>query len=186
MYTLMAVVALSTGVATANLSSPAWLNDYGTAQARVAVVGKPMAVFLGSGPEGWMKVVRDGGVDSAVTKLLAEKYVCVYLDTTTPYGRSLAGSFQVAGRGLVISDKAGTTQAFSLSGDLTRAELARTLARYAEPDVRVQATETVVREAPATVTARPVTFQTPVYSPQYATQYVPQYRVIPGYTTGGV
>jgi hypothetical protein len=187
MYTLLAVVALSSGVATANLSAPAWLDDYGTAQARVSAVGKPMAVFLGAGPEGWKRVVRDGGLDPAVTKLLAEKYVCVYVDTSTSYGRTLAGSFQVAGRGLVISDKGGTTQAFSLSGDLTRTELAWTLAKYAGPDVRVQATETVVREAPATVTARPLTYQTPVYAPQYAPQYVPQYRgVVPGYTTGGV
>ena len=36
MYTLMAVFALTTSVSTASLSqNPTWLNDYGTAQARV-------------------------------------------------------------------------------------------------------------------------------------------------------
>src|SRR5687767_10722271 len=82
MYTLMAVVALTTGVSTASLShNPAWLNDYGTAQRRVTVVHKPMAVFVGSGQDGWRKVVRDGALDPALNRLLAEKFVCLYVDT---------------------------------------------------------------------------------------------------------
>src|SRR5262245_66273339 len=69
MYTMMAVVALTTGLATNNLSkSPTWLNDYSSAQQRVTDVGKPMAVFVGSGQDGWGKLVRDGGFDAAVNK----------------------------------------------------------------------------------------------------------------------
>ena len=189
MYTMMAVVALATSVSPSSLSSnPAWLTDYGTAQARVAVVGKPMAVFLGSGSGGWRSVVRDGGLTPTVSKLLADKFVCLYVDTSTAAGSTLAGSFQVAGRGLVISDKAGTTQAFSLSGDLTGSELVRTLEKYADAAAAAEATETIVREAPAVV--RSVVFEAPAVQPaavSYPAQpaYVPQYRVVPGYTTGG-
>src|SRR5215207_5120631 len=82
MYTLMAVVALTTSVSTASLSqNPTWLNDYGAARQRAAAVHKPMAVFLGSGQDGWRKVVRDGALDPALNRLLAEKFVCLYVDT---------------------------------------------------------------------------------------------------------
>ncbi|MBO0700072.1 MAG: hypothetical protein J2P46_16860 [Zavarzinella sp.] len=182
MYTLMTVVALATSVSTATLSqNPTWFNDYATARDRVAAVHKPMAVFLGSGQDGWGKVVRDGTLDSGLNKLLAEKFVCLYVDTTTTAGRSLAGAFQVAGRGLVISDRTGTAQAYSLSGDLTKSELVRALEKYADaPEAR--STETVVREAPTAVRpVSPVTYPAP---PAYAPQYVPQYRVAPTYMSG--
>jgi hypothetical protein len=182
MYTLMAVVALTTSVSTATLSqNPTWLNDYGAARDRVAVAGKPMAVFLGSGQDGWGSVVRDGTFDPALNKLLADKFICLYVDTTTAAGRSLAGAFEVAGRGLVISDRKGTSQAYSLSGDLTKSELVRALEKYADAGPEAQATETVIREAPAApVTVRPATI---TYAAQPA--YVPQYRVVSGYPTGG-
>jgi hypothetical protein len=189
MYTMMAVVALATSVSSSSLSSnPAWLTDYGTAQKRVAAVGKPMAVFLGSGADGWRSVVRDGGLTPAVGKLLADKFVCLYVDTGTAAGSTLAGSFQVASRGLVISDKAGTTQAYSLSGDLSGSELVRTLEKYADTAAAAEATETVVRDAPAVV--RPVVYEASAVRPaaySYPAQpvYASQYRVVPGYTSGG-
>jgi hypothetical protein len=186
MHTLMAVIALTSGLSTANISgNPAWLDDYAAARARVADVGKPMAVFVASGQEGWTKVVRGGGLSPDARKLLTEKYVCLYVNTDTTAGRTLAGAFQVT-KGLVISDRAGTAQAYSLSGDLTGTELVQTLEKYADRDVRW--TETVVREAPATV--RPaVTYQAqPAYQVQPAyyapQQYVPQYRYPATYTTG--
>jgi hypothetical protein len=175
----MAVVALTTSLSTANLSpTPTWLNDYGTAQQRVLAVQKPMAVFVGSGQDGWGKVLKDGIVDPAVKRLLADKYVCLYVDTDTTSGRALANSFEVASRGLIISDRKGTSQAYSLSGTLTKAELAQTLDKYADAGQGVRSTETLVREAPAVV--RPVTVSYPAY-PTYA----PQYRVVPNYYTSG-
>jgi hypothetical protein len=180
MHTFMAVIALTSGLTTANVqSNPAWLTDYGTARERVAAVGKPMAVFVGSGQDGWTKVVRDGALSPEARKLLNEKYVCLYVNTETTAGRGLAGAFQVASRGLVISDRAGTSQAYSLSGDLTGTELVQTLERYADRDIRT--TETIVREAPVTV--RPaVSYQVqPTY---YVPQYAPQYRYPATYTTG--
>jgi len=184
MHTFMVVIALTSSLSTANISSnPAWLTDYAAARQQVASVGKPMAVFVASGQEGWAKVVRDGDLSPTARKLLTEKYVCLYVNTDTTAGRTLAGAFQVA-KGLVISDRAGASQAYNLSGDLTGTELVQTLEKYADREVR--ATETVIREAPVTV--RPtVTYQVQpaYYVPQtYAPQYVPQYRYPATYTTG--
>jgi hypothetical protein len=144
MYALMAMVALSTGIS--NISqTPSWLNDYGTARQRVGVVNKPMAVFVGRGQDGWEKVIQEG-LDASTNKLLAQKYVCVYLDRDTAAGKALADQFQVASRGLIISDRTGAAQAYSLSGSLTRSELVQTLEKYSDTDVKI--TETIVREAP--------------------------------------
>jgi hypothetical protein len=191
-FTTMAAAALAAGISPSALSpEPAWLNDYSAAQVRATAVRKPMAVFLGSGTGGWGKVVRDGALDPELKRTLASKFVCVYVDTDTAVGRSLAGAFEVASKGLVISDRAGTSQAFSLSGDLTRDELSRTLAKYADPDREVRTTDSVVREVPAVV--QPVVVRQPVYvqqpvvtypvAPQPA--YLPQYRPAPGYYTSG-
>jgi hypothetical protein len=175
MFSYMAVVVLSASISTASLSqSPQWLNDYGQAQTRVAVVKKPMAVFVGNGNDGWASIVRDGGIDPAVKKLLAEKFVCVYVNTDTAAGKTLAAQFDVASHGLIISDRSGATQAYSLSGTLTKNELAETLEKYADSKDSVRSTETVVREAPAGRAA---------YVPTY--QYAPQYQVAPGYRIGG-
>ena len=175
---MMAAATLAAGISPSNLSpEPVWLTDYSTAQVRVSTVGKPMAVFVGSGKDGWGKVVRDGALDPALKRALTHKFVCVYIDTDTTAGRSLAGAFEVASKGLIISDRAGTAQAYSLSGDLTKDELSRTLAKYAEPDREVRSTESVVREAPVVVQPAVVVPPGPVY--------VPQYRVVPGYYTSG-
>jgi hypothetical protein len=173
-FTMMAAAALAAGLSPGTLSpEPTWLNDYKAAQTRVVAVKKPMAVFVGSGKEGWAKVVREGTLDAELNKALAGKFVCLYVDTDTAAGRTLAGAFDMAGKGLIISDRAGTQQAFSLSGDLTRLELANTLTKYADPDREVHSTETVNREArPASIVA----------SPQ---PYYPQYQAYPGSYSSG-
>jgi hypothetical protein len=122
-------------------------------------------------------VVRDGALDPELKRTLANKFVCLYVDTDTTAGRSLAGVFEVS-KGLVISDRAGTSQAYSLSGDLTKDELSRTLAKYADPDREVRTTDTVIREAPPVVRSV-VTYPAP------QPVYVPQYRVVPSYYTSG-
>ena len=120
MSTTMAVIAL-TGVMGGNVSGPVWLDDYRVAQARVTATGKPMVVFVGTGKAGWESVVREGGFESALTTLLSDKFVCLYVDANTSSGRSLADEFQVGTRGLIISDKSGRTQAYSASGTLPAA-----------------------------------------------------------------
>src|SRR5689334_11190755 len=108
MYTAMALVALTVG----SLSgTPAWQKDYKAAQALVNAAGKPMAVFVGSGKTGYESAVRDG-FDPAVSKLLAEKFVCLYVDTATDKGKVLAAALQVGDRGVVVSDRTGKAQVY--------------------------------------------------------------------------
>src|SRR3954447_10477418 len=108
---MMVAATMAAGMAPANLSTePNWLNDYATAQARVLAQKKPMAVFVGSGKDGWGKAGRSGSIDPQINRLLATKFVCVYVDTDTTAGRKLATAFEVVSKGLIISDKVGTTQ----------------------------------------------------------------------------
>src|SRR5262245_23549018 len=146
MYTAMAVVALTLSVPSGN-TSPTWLDDYKVARARVADDGKPMVVVISSGQAGWQKVVRDGGFDPAVARLLADKFVCLYADTTTATGRQLANALQVR-QGVVISDKSGRSQAFSASGTVSRGELMSALVRYSDR-VEVARTEVQTTTTPA-------------------------------------
>lgn len=165
MHTIMALAAMVAGLSATNVpSAPSWLDDYGAALKAVSAANKPMAVFVGGGKDGWQKVVRDGGVDPTTTRLLAQKFVCVYVDTETANGRSLASAFQVGSHGLIISDKTGAAQAFSLSGTLTRQELRETIAKYSAPADGKVATESVVRETPIAKPATPSLGQAPAFA----------------------
>jgi len=160
MYIMMTVIALASGITPGNLlGKPAWNDDYAQALKKVADLKKPMAVFVGSGKDGWGKVLQDGAIKPEVYKLLAAQFVCLYVDTDTVTGKAIAAQFQVAARGLIISDRTGTSQAYSLSGSLSATELTETLTKYSEKDRDVQTTTTVVREAPVGVR--------PAYAPQY-------------------
>jgi hypothetical protein len=173
-FTMMAAAFMAAGMTPGTLSpEPTWLTDYKAAQTRVASVKKPMAVFVGSGKDGWAKVIRDGALDPELKKALSTKYVCMYVDTDTAAGRTLAGALDLTTRGLIISDREGTKQAYSLAGDLTREELSSTLTKYADPDREVRTTDTVNREA------RPAPVAT------YPQPYYPQYRVAPAYYSSG-
>ena len=149
MYTAMAMVALTAGMTSGKLTpNPVWLEDYGAAQTRVTEAHKPMIVFVANGKAGWETVLRDGTLSPIATKLLAENFVCVYANTNTSAGRNLADVLQVGNKGLVISDKSGSTQAYSLAGDLTGNELVRALETYADADPKdVKKTETIVTPA---------------------------------------
>src|SRR5262245_51805176 len=133
MYTAIAVVALSVGVTSGKVApNPTWLDDYKAAQVRVTETGKPMAVFVANGKDGWTSMVRDGITGPALARLLNEKFVCVYADTNTSAGRSLAAALDLSGSGLVISDRSGNYQAYSRTGDLNRDELIKALETYAD------------------------------------------------------
>ena len=145
MYTALAIAALSMGVTSGKLApTPVWENDYRTAMARVSEAGKPMVLIVGAGKSGMQSVVTEGAFNDSVTKLLASKFVCVYIDTNTTSGKALAEALQIK-TGVVISDKTGSTQAFSSAIALPRAMLETTLVKYAEADPKdVRKTETVV------------------------------------------
>ena len=146
MYSVLTIAALSMGVTSGKLApTPVWENDYRVAMARVNEAGKPMVLIVGSGKTGMESVVREGSFDPAVTKLLASKFVCIYVDTNTASGRTLADALQITGQGVVISDKTGLTQAFSSAVAMPRAMLESTLVKYADADPKtVKKTETVV------------------------------------------
>ena len=117
---VFAILALAGSLASANIpAQPTWLKDYREARQAAIDGKKPLAVFIGSGVSGWEQVSKDGSFDPKVYQLLKEKYVCVYVNTDSTVGKNLAKAFEVSGKGLVISDKVGTTQAFNHSGDLT-------------------------------------------------------------------
>jgi hypothetical protein len=148
MYTTMAFVALTLG----NLSTaPAWQNDYRTAQREVSATGKPMVVFVGAGKAD--SVVREGAFSPEMNRVLSQKFVCLYVDTSKPAGQELAKAFQIT-KGVVISDRTGTKQAFSLAGEINSVELSKTLLVYADEKQAPKKTDTVVKD-PKAVTPAP-------------------------------
>ena len=143
MNTAILTVVLTGALLVGQSGTPIWQNDYSKAQEQAAIQKKPLVVVFGSGAEGWVKVVREAPTLD-LTSLLADKYVCVYVDTTSPVGRKLAQDFEITGNlGLVISDHAGTSQAFWHQGDLTTKTMLHYLEKYSDPRVAVRGTETV-------------------------------------------
>jgi hypothetical protein len=97
-----------------------------------------LAVVFGSGQEGWAKMVRTE--DSRL--LLAEQYVCVYVDTATDAGKTLAQKFGITNpMGVVLSDRSGDVQAYWHEGDLADASLTRSLRKFGDPTLKVTTTE---------------------------------------------
>jgi len=143
MYTSMLLVAL-TGlpVAADADGAPAWQTNYSQAKKLAATEQKPLAIFIGAGASGWNQLSRDGKLGKEIEQTLAEKYLPVYLDSTTEQGRKLATAMGINDKvGIVISDARGEMMAFYHEGDLARSDLARYLARYSDPTRRVDFTE---------------------------------------------
>jgi len=186
MQTWIAIIALANGLASSNIpEQPQWRSSYSEARQWAVERSKPLAVFIGSGTTGWSSVSRDGNFDPKVYQLLKDKYVCVYVDTNTESGKSLAKEFAVDKTGLVIGDKSGRTQAFYHNGNLSNELLAKAFERYAE-NREVKVTETVSTLNPPVVylNVAPVTYSSvtpahyqstcpncPNYVPSYAQSY---------------
>src|SRR5262249_39620349 len=123
--------------------SPEWLTNYTEARKVGRKEDRPLAVFLGSGQAGYEKVSRTGSLSPRVRDLLAQKYVCVYLNVDDTAAQKLANALEITrGRGLVLSDRSGESQAFHHDGDLSEADLVRNLERFANPAFRARTTET--------------------------------------------
>lgn len=136
MYTSLLLVALSGPVTpAATPEKPAWLQDYGLARTEGRKEGKPLAVFIGSGESGWEQLSREGAFGNEIAGLLADNYVCVYVDANSKAGRKLASAFEITeDTGIVLSDRGGDLQAFRHEGTLANQDLKRYLRKYAEPD----------------------------------------------------
>jgi hypothetical protein len=161
MYTSLVFFALVGSFApSATPDGPQWLRDYATARKQARTEKKPLAVVVGSGKTGWEKLSREGRLGKEVNNLLAENYVCVYVDAGQKAGERLASALELEdGLGIVLSDRTGELQAFRHEGDLANGDLARYLRRYADPDRVVDSTDSNPgSEQPAAVSQ-------PVYAP---------------------
>jgi hypothetical protein len=120
---------------------PVWWRDYYVARDRGATEQKPLAVFVGKGLGGYQQLTREGVLDATIKKVLADHYVCVYLDAGFRSQEGLIKALAVTkGNGLVLSDKTGNLQAFHYDGQIAASELARQLEYFAQPTVEVRAT----------------------------------------------
>jgi hypothetical protein len=150
--------------------------DYRLARKAAADVQKPLAVFLGTGEDGF-KQVGKGGLTADIEKLLAAKYVCVYVDTSTPEGKNLARAFEMpTGLGIILSDRSGDVQAFRHEGDLAQDNLLSYLTRFANPTAPVLRTES----NPDHPTLTPASYQS---APRFQNIYQP--NTIPNYGNSG-
>ena len=146
MNTSFLTAVLASALLAGQNATPTWQTDYSQARQEAAAQKKPLAVVFGSGADGWTKVVRSEGPSADVTKLLSDKYCCLYIDMATAAGKKLAQSFAITSDvGMVISDRAGMTQAFWHQGDLTNQSMVSCLERYSNPQIAVRGTETTTR-----------------------------------------
>ena len=170
MHTSLLLFALAgPAVAPAPQAPPAliWQGSYRAAREVGREQGKPLAVFVGAGPAGWEKLTGDAKPTQAAQQLLADSYVCLYLDTTTPEGRRLAAAFECPdGAGLVVSTRDGEGQAFSHQGTMSRGELEETLRKYGNGRV-VRHTESLERVRTSFYSS-PTASSTFVPAPMYA------------------
>jgi len=116
--------ALSTGA----VALPTWQTDYAKALQTASAEQKPIAVFIGKGEAGYTKVAG-GEIPVDAGQILAKNYVCVYVNTDTAAGKTLAGQFDIT-KGLVISGKGGDVQALRFAGTATPLELTGYLSKY--------------------------------------------------------
>ena len=113
MFTSILFVALSVPSIAQGTIRISWSQDYGQALKTAAAENKPVAVFLGTGNQGYNQIVGDAGLSQEANDLLSSKFVCVYIDTSVPDGKELADAFKMpTGKGVVLSNRQGTYQAF--------------------------------------------------------------------------
>jgi hypothetical protein len=145
MNTLFVSIVLASALLAGQTAAvPTFQTSYAQAQQQSAAQKKPLAVIFGSGSNGWAKVVRDAAPSEEVNKVLAERYICVYVDTKSAAGKKLAQDFAIQnGLGIVLGDRTGAMQAFWHQGDLTNNSLQSYLQKYSNPQVAVLTTETV-------------------------------------------
>jgi hypothetical protein len=133
MYTsLLLAVVMGPGAAPHAVApeAPTWQKDYVAARKKGRQENRALAVFIGSGSQGPEKVCVESKLTPAVRKLLADSYVCVFVDTSEARGKRLSEEFDLA-RGLVLSTRDGESQAFRQNGRISSADLELTLKRFA-------------------------------------------------------
>lgn len=123
--------------------APTWLQNYGTARAEARAAERPVLVILAAGENGYQKIAREGTISPAASSLLADRFVCVHVDSKSEEGQKLAKAFGLSkDLGIIISDKSGKYQAFFHEGNLSNVNLVRYLQRYGDPNRVFVTTET--------------------------------------------
>jgi hypothetical protein len=115
--------------------SPTWNLDYSRALRRAEAAKKPVAVFIASGSDGWKTICEEGNLSPEVRRLLADHYICLYIDASQPADQELLQSFEAGKKPLVVlSTRDRTYQAYRHSGTTASASLAQALRRHATED----------------------------------------------------
>ena len=130
---------------------PGWNNDYELALQRAGAAKKPLAVFIGTGKDGWKAVCAEGELGPEVRRLLADEYVCLYVDANRVAHKELAQKFEVGQSPLVVlSTRDGAYQAYRHAGAQANAKFALVLRRHAteEPASPPAPVANVIYETP--------------------------------------
>ena len=138
MYT--SFLALSLVLAPLIPDRPTWQSSYSVALEVSQKEKKPVAVFVGSGPQGQAALVKEGQFSADMLKILAQKYLCVYLDRSQSANQRLVGDLGITRAGVVVSDRTGNYQAFHQDGVIAQDVLTRQLSRFADPKLVVSST----------------------------------------------
>jgi hypothetical protein len=141
MYTSL-TVALASLLVSATPDAPSWQSDYKSARQAAERDQKPIAVFISRGDTGYEQLGQGGKLTTAAQSLLKDKYVCLYVNLDTADGKKLAQNLEMTEKGIVISSRGGSLQAFRHEGDLSEDLMSRYLRRYSDPTRVVTTTET--------------------------------------------
>lgn len=177
LLSLFVLLAVSAGAVSAQ--EIAWKRSYQEGRQQGQKASKPLAVFVGSGSVPG-KVIPEGSRSSAIRKILADHYICVYLDADRADQQRLIGELGISSKqGLVLSDRTGNLQAYFHDGALSEGELAHQLSTFADPAVVVRTTLT--GSAPSVTPTNSI--QRISYYPQNAQPYQPV-QTVPNYFQG--
>jgi hypothetical protein len=128
--TTLALALLAVVPAGSQAQSPTWQTDYAAALTQSATMQRPLAIVFGNGPNGWQQL--SGRLNDEAGRLLADEYVCCYIDTATSRGEALFRRFELnTSVALVLGDRTGTQQVFWHEGPLAANTLAAHLSKYA-------------------------------------------------------
>ncbi len=91
----LALLALTTWLPSSHGERPTWLTEYSLAREVGRLAQRPLAVVIGSGPQGWDQLSRNGKLNVDVNRLLSAHYVCVYLNIQDHNCKRLASTLQI-------------------------------------------------------------------------------------------